>query len=264
MITPIQNSYTQSKGFQVVTFKKQPTCLLGFLNKDKVSFSSKAKFNEVLCPDIWQGEILKPEVGMKLSLLADVFQKGLAIDFKCKDRVLVGSMANFNYGKASDIDLHLVTDFSQYGSDRRLVGDYFRTKRDMFNYTNNFMIYGHPVELHVEDIAEKNFSQGRYSLQQNKWLSKPVFDEKVVLPDVKEAEESLQIKKSLDACLEKRDTGKISSMFKLIYSLRQSGLEDGGEFSFGNLIFKQLRNEGYIKRMIYLSYEALNNLISLK
>lgn len=229
---------------------------------DRISFKGKAGLNKVLSPDIWQNDALKPDVAKKLGIIADVFQKTIAVPFERKDLVLVGSMASHSYGKASDIDLHLVTDFSKYGADKKLVADYFKAKRDMFNYTNSFMLYGHPVEVGVEDIAAKARSQGRFSLMTGEWIKKPVFDENFVLQDVSSSEKYLSLKKSLDECLANNDVRKITPLFQEIYSLREAGLSQGGELSKENLIFRKLRNEGYIKKLIDLSYNALNNLIS--
>ena len=228
----------------------------------QVNFCSK-NLNKVLCPDIWQNDVLKPEVAKKLNLVADIFQQTLALPFERKDLVLVGSMASHNYGKFSDIDLHLVTDFSKYNTDERLLADYFKSKRDMFNYTNSFMMYGHPVEVSVEDVARKARSQGRYSIISGQWLKKPVYDEKFVIPDVTNSEKYLNLKKSLDECLANNDFKKITPLFQEIYKLREAGLSTGGELSKENLIFRRLRNEGYLKKLIDLSYNALNNLISL-
>ena len=228
----------------------------------QVNFCSK-NLNKVLCPDIWQNDVLKPEVAKKLNLVADIFQQTLALPFERKDLVLVGSMASHNYGKFSDIDLHLVTDFSKYNTDERLLADYFKSKRDMFNYTNSFMMYGHPVEVSVEDVARKARSQGRYSIMSGQWLKKPLYDENFVIPDVSNSERYLNLKKSLDECLANNDFKKITPLFQEIYKLREAGLSTGGELSQENLIFRRLRNEGYLKKLIDLSYNALNNLISL-
>ncbi len=234
-------------------------------NVPKRQIGFRGNLNKSLCQDIWAGETLKQGVAIRLKMLADTFEKTLAAsNFKRKDLTIVGSMANYNYGKASDIDLHLVTDFSEYPADRKFLTDYFNSKRDMFNYTNSFNIFGHPVEVSVEDAASKTYSKGRYSLMSDEWIKKPVFDEKLELPDVTSSQTYLDLKKSLDECLAKNDFKSITPLFQQIYALRQSGLAQGGEFSMGNSIFRQLRNEGYLKKLIDLSYNALNNLISLK
>lgn len=256
------NSHIQNK--RSVNYSVYNSKTLAANSSDSVSFKGRGELNKVLCPDIWQGEVLKSDVAKKLTVLADTFQKTLVLPFERKDLVVVGSMASHNYGKTSDIDLHLVTDFSKYGVDRALLGDYFKSKRDMFNYTNSFMMYGHPVEVSVEDVLLPARSQGRYSITNGVWLKKPAFEENVVLPEITSCDRYLELKKALDECLANNDFKKITPLFKEIYAIREVGLSKGGELSKENLIFRQLRNEGYLKKLIDLSYNALNNLISLK
>jgi hypothetical protein len=45
---------------------------------------------------------------------------------------------------------------------------------------------------------------------------------------------------------------KISKVWKKIKNFRKSGLEEGGEYSIGNLVFKLLRRNGYIGKIIKL------------
>ncbi len=264
MITFDTNRYTVLNNLHVnnnrrVNYSYKPLVT----QRDEVVFRGKGNLNKVLSPDIWNGEVLKPEVAQKLELLADVFQKTLVMPFERKDLLLVGSMASHNYGKASDIDLHLVTDFGKYGVDERFLTDYFHSKRDMFNYTNSFTIYGHPVEVSVENLANPSRSKGKYSIMRGEWLQKSVYDENFVVPDISNSEKYLSLKKSLDECLAANDMKRITPIFQELYALRDAGLDNGGEFSQGNLIFKKLRNEGYLKKMIDLSYNTLNGLISL-
>jgi hypothetical protein len=49
---------------------------------------------------------------------------------------------------------------------------------------------------------------------------------------------------------------KISKVWKKIKEYRQSGLEsESGEFSIGNLVFKLLRRNGYVNRVMKLRKE---------
>lgn len=232
------------------------------LKADTVSFSGK-NLNKVLCPDIWQGKSLKPEISERLEKIADLFQKSLAMDFKRNDLVIVGSMANYNFAKHSDIDLHLVTDFNLYNADEKLLADYFKTKRDTFNYMNCFRLNGHPVEVSVENNGKNIFSKGRYSIQSKKWITEPIFTDKTQIPEITKLPEYAALKAELDTCLKNKDFTQVKQLFGKIVALRKMGLVEGGELSIGNLIFKQLRNEGYIKKLVDLGHDALNNLINI-
>ena len=48
-----------------------------------------------------------------------------------------------------------------------------------------------------------------------------------------------------------------------IKRFRQSGLEDGGEFSYENLTFKLLRRNGYIEKLINLKSKVVDNKLSI-
>ena len=45
---------------------------------------------------------------------------------------------------------------------------------------------------------------------------------------------------------------------------RQSGLEDGGEFSTENLVFKGLRHSGYLDKLVDMKKEAITNELTLE
>ena len=47
---------------------------------------------------------------------------------------------------------------------------------------------------------------------------------------------------------------------KKIIQSRRDGLSKGGEFSVENLVFKKLRNEGYIEKIINLISKAYTNI----
>jgi len=68
-----------------------------------------------LNPAIWDGDKLKPEVREKLLQIVDIFKQNLIeddIDLDIKDVYLIGSNAGYNYTKDSDIDCHIMADFS--------------------------------------------------------------------------------------------------------------------------------------------------------
>ena len=90
-----------------------------------------------------------------------------------KDYLFLGSLANYNWSKYSDIDLHILIDFKKINKDTDLVKDYFDSKKKIWNDEHeNLKIYGFQVELYIQDINEENSSGGVYSLEKNKWLIK--------------------------------------------------------------------------------------------
>ena len=73
--------------------------------------------NDTLKKEIWQGahgEDINPEVSRNLIQVAQDFFDGLKLEgIVVDDITFTGSLANYNYTKFSDIDLHLLVDFSK-------------------------------------------------------------------------------------------------------------------------------------------------------
>ena len=79
----------------------------------KIDLSS-FKVNNSLHPDVWTNEKLKPAIRKVLLKNAAVFMKELEITKdQIEDITLTGSMANFNWTKSSDLDLHLLLDYKK-------------------------------------------------------------------------------------------------------------------------------------------------------
>jgi hypothetical protein len=72
---------------------------------------------------------------------------------------------------------------------------------------------------------------------------------------------------------ETEDESKIDKFIDSLYDLRKKGLSTEGEYSIENLVFKEMRNKGYLDNLKELRhkviaqrlslYENLNNLQSL-
>ena len=105
------------------------------VNPEDIDVSS-IKFHSELNPIIWDktnGEyILKEDIKSKLISIADKFSdfiryKGSKI--AVSDIELTGSNCNFNYTPTSDLDMHLIVDYSSVGDDPELVTEYLYDKK---------------------------------------------------------------------------------------------------------------------------------------
>ena len=138
---------------------------------------SSFKDNDVLDPKFWfdGGKVLDSKVRMRLLDIADAFWDSLNIDFVSpKDIILTGSICNYNWSKYSDIDLHIVVDFLDVDDNTDLVYDYFMAKKSCWNSEHKKLrIYGHQVEIYVQDVEDELVSSGVYSLEKNKWIKEP-------------------------------------------------------------------------------------------
>ena len=130
------------------------------------------------------------------------------------------------------------------------------------------IIKEYDVEIAIQD--ENDLSEalkttrmgGVYSLLNNKWIKKPTKVE--FEPDedlIKEKSKTLMMK--IDDIEESDNIDyddlkeKIDSVWKKIKDFRKSGLEsESGEFSIGNLVFKLLRRNGYISKIMEMKKDS--------
>ena len=119
---------------------------------------------------------LKDKVRDQLMLIAQKWAKFAKIPASAiEDVVLTGGNANYNYTRFSDLDVHLIVDYSKIvDCEEDFVGAYLRDKKTIWELTHDIKIYGVPVELYGEPKGlPMKKSQGVYSLMRSKWLQKP-------------------------------------------------------------------------------------------
>lgn len=236
------------------------------IEPDSVDVTS-IKMNEALCPLIWDDETMKPEVRKALLLNAKRFIEFCdAEKLKFKDVILTGSMANYNYNENSDLDVHIVLDFNQISENKEFVGDFFKLKKQLWAEKIPIQIKGHDVEMYFQDVNEPHHSTGTYSLIKNDWVRKPI--KKIVNVDTADVQlKSADLMNAIDDLEEhSNSTGFLKKHEQLknkIKKYRQTGLDRSGEFSTENLVFKILRNNGYLEKLIDMKNDYLTQELSL-
>lgn len=229
------------------------------------------QLNDTLQPKVWRGEQLDPAVSEKLIQIAEEFFENLGLEGAViEDITFTGSLANYNWTKFSDIDLHIIVDFKKIDENFDLVREYFTAKTSLWNKTHEIMVRGHEIELYVQDLTEKHHSTGVYSLKNEEWLTKPV----KVTPKVDTDMVKRKIKSFIDMIERVEDTyddknyklahEESVSLARKIKKFRQSGLEDKGEYSNENLAFKFLRNNGNIKKLYDVRNMSYDKMLSLE
>lgn len=244
---------------------------------DLSSFNIKKELN----PKFWKNDRLDSRIRMKLLDIADDFINFLGVDWvKPEDITITGSLANYNWNqKYSDIDLHIIMDYSKVDERTDFVDNYFYSQKKLWNEEHkDLKIFGFPVEVYVQDINKKHTSSGVYSLDKDKWLTEP---EREKLSKKKVNKE--RIKKTVSQYTERIDKLVDDSkntngddykmrkvyegaqqLFDEIKKLRREDLSDANnEISEGNIIFKALRRLGYIDKLdkvINKGYNTLNSL----
>ncbi len=233
---------------------------------DTVDVSS-IQMHDTLSPLVWEGEKIKPEIRKTLLMNAQRFiEFSDAENLKYNDVILTGSMANYNYNENSDLDVHIVLDFNQISENKDFVGDFFKLKKALWAEKLPIQVKGHDVEMYFQDSAEPHHSSGTYSLIKNDWLRKPT--KKIVNIDSADVQlKSADIMNAIDDLednIDEKNFLKKHEMLKnKIKKYRQTGLDTGGEYSIENLVFKILRNTGYLERMVELKNDYLTQELSL-
>jgi len=226
---------------------------------------------EDLNKEIWnEDDKIRPEIAVKLLRIAEDFYKKLDIPADILNITLTGSMANYNWTEKSDLDLHIVIDYSSVDENVELVEKYLSEAKTNWNRNHEIMIKGHEVEIYVQNINEPHHSTGVYSILDNEWLITPEPAEFEVSEDaVKQKYKSVQETIKMIEKLQKDkkyeevygDTDRLKSKIR---NYRQAGLETGGEFSVENLVFKALRNGGELEVMSNLKREAYDEMMSVR
>jgi predicted nucleotidyltransferase len=177
---------------------------------------------------------------------------------------MTGSLCNFNWSKFSDVDLHVYVDFSQFDEeDVEVYKELFAIKKTLFNTQHDIKVKGFDVEVYIEDIEEKHYSSGIYSVLFDEWINEPkkqkIDFDKVVLKN-KVSSWMKQIDLLIDENQdEDKETAKkrIELLQDKLKKYRTAGLKKGGEYSYENLVFKFLRRNGYLDKL----FDFKNNIV---
>lgn len=215
--------------------------------------------------------MLHGEIRTKLLEIANEFIDFLSVPIIVDDIIFTGSLANYNWSEYSDIDLHVIADFSQFPEDSlELYQELFKVKKTIFNTEHNIRIYEFEVELYVQNSKEAHFSTGVYSVLFNKWLEKPKKEESKIDTDILK-EKINHWMSTIDTVLSNASELTLEESKEYIKKLkdkikkyRSSGLKKGGEYSYENLVFKYLRRNGYLDKLFNFEKNIVDKELSLK
>lgn len=234
--------------------------------KSEAQFEPLTSFRlkDELNPKIWDNFKIDPETRESLLQIGNDYFDSLELEgVELKDIMLTGSLANFNWSKYSDFDLHLVFDFSDVNDDKVLVKKYLDSAGKMWNKQHDIKIKGYDVEIYSQDTDEEHTSSGEYSLLDDRWIKKPSKqdfkpDESLIKKKAGSIMDSVKdMEKDFEEGIEYDELNeRLKKVWKKIKDGRKAGLEREGEFSIENLVFKLLRRNGYIERILNLKAKA--------
>ena len=234
---------------------------------------SKLMIKERLNEKVWESGQLKEEVVVKLMEIAQDFYDSLAKEIEnlpeLEDVTFTGSMASYNYHNLSDIDLHLRLDFEKIAESRELIEKLFTEKRIRWNNNHKIIIFGHEVEIYIEDTNEEHFANGIYSVLRREWIEMPT-KQQVDIDFEATKKKYNAISKEVNQLSDMFDEGKHKEVYDYtkilkdkIKRMRQAGLEDEGVFSSENLAFKMLRINGELGALSGLRVSSYDKMKSL-
>jgi hypothetical protein len=127
-----------------------------------------------LNPTYWDGDKMNTEVRAKLNQIGQVkFDelKASLPNLKLQDILFAGSLANYNYTKSSDVDIHIIVDISKVSCDRKIVDAYVNLMNGYWFATANLSVLNTPLQ--VTTLTGLHETGGSYSLLNGMWLNKP-------------------------------------------------------------------------------------------
>lgn len=226
---------------------------------------------------IWKSEDkIHPEVRKNLLQIAKNFIESTKIkNLKIHDITFVGSLASYTWHSKSDIDLHIVLDLSNFERHKKFIIEFLQAKKTIWNTTHEIEMFGFPIEIYPQDKDEHLESNGIYSLTKDLWIIKPQkIDKKDAKIDKKYIMKKYQDKVDMILKIEEDSKKKKVNPNKIIKRIektvtklrdeRKEGLQEDGELSLENLVYKMLRNNGYIDKLKDLKHEVYDKSVSLK
>lgn len=206
--------------------------------------------NSELNPELFDNEtqLLKEDVLNSLQEYATGFTDKLQskdIPVEYSDIILIGSNAGYLYTPESDIDVHFVWV-------KPLDNDIFELmKAEILDYVteNPLQIGSNMVELNIEDgFNMESTSKRKYSICDNCWIDNSNTEEVYTPEDLSKVEgyeEQVEdYTKQIEDVITSDSYADAVALKNEIRLNRSTDLAEKGSLSMGNVVFKELRNNG--------------------
>ncbi len=230
--------------------------------------TSGLKVKDNLHQSFWSSGRLDSKTRRILLKIASDVAEELEIAEFIEEVILTGSICSFNWHNLSDIDLHLLLDFSKVDDNTELVKKYLDSKKALWNKNHDIMIHGHEVEIYFQDVNEPHEADGIYSLSYASWREKPSkHDAKldILTAEKKAVAISNEISKAQDLFHVKQyhmANVIANKIRKKIKNMRSAGLSRDGYYSAENLAFKILRNNGLLEILSTIKIISYDRMMS--
>jgi len=230
------------------------------------SFQVQSKLNS----EFWLENKLNPFIRERLIKIAEDFWTELDLGVDFEDITFTGSLANYNWSKYSDIDLHIIIDYTKVDKNVDLVREMFMAKKSVWNQRHDIFIHDFEVEIYVQDGGEEHVSTGVYSILDDRWLTEPEsmefsIDKPAVQKKAAGIMDEIDKIEGMVASDENEKAKSYADKLKAkIRKMRQSGLEREGAYSNENLAFKVLRRNDSLGRLSDLQASAYDRAMGVQ
>jgi hypothetical protein len=260
--------------------------LVSNFNNFLVESSNSNYYKESLNTSFWEKTgsaektewVLDPLIRKKLLKIANEFIDSNSDILKKKDILdiqFVGSLAGYNWTQHSDIDLHIIVDFKDMGDDQKMIDYAMYGAKFSWNTKHDITMRGFDVEIAIQDINSESHMSTVFSLEKNKWIKKPKFSKPKIdsyMVDKKFTDLSYEVNKLenkliLSSIMPTNSKQLYKRALKLktkIMKMRKESLSKGGEFATGNLVFKKLRSQGYISKLVDIISRSYDKIYTVK
>ena len=245
---------------------------MSFIRRLQALFEDQG--DKYLNTKIWhQDGSLHQDIGHSLLKTAyDFIDKHKLPDASIVDIVITGSLAGFNWTEYSDIDLHIIIDYTKIPAQPELAKSYFDTAKTLWNKQHAIEMCDFEVEIYVQDQKEPHQSPGIYSLLDGQWLKPPSKDDLGPPPAPnqinRKADKITQRINAVEDLMKSGDAIAASQyadeLKTYLAKMRTAGLNSSGEMSLENQVFKHLRNQGELERLATLKTQAYDTSLSVK
>lgn len=231
------------------------------------------EYHKNLNPRFWTDGRFDKNVRNSLVDIALDFYSNLQTNAPLEDIQITGSITNYTYTKNSDIDLHLRIDFKKANKNDKLVFMAFDGEAYKWRLKHDITLKNHPVEIFVEDTSiQPHKTKSIYSILKNGWIKKPVYNPPEI--DQQNVDKKYEFyKKEIDFLIREKDKNDcrivLKSILKRAKNLKNKlsesrrecmKSEEGFDFCIENLVFKKLRDAGYLDKLNDLKAETYDKI----
>lgn len=230
-----------------------------------------------LNPILWdKDDKIRPELVQKLLTIADSYIEFCVIPESAEvfDITLTGSLSGYNYTKYSDLDIHIIINYKDIPASEELVTNYFMLKKNAWTEEFELKFATYPIEMYVQDkSAYQAGTSPQYSLLHQKWVHLPDkpeddIDETTIIKKSKEIMNQITDLEDDEYNNPKADSEssleEIEALKAKIKAMRQDAIRENGDFGTGNLVFKVLRNSGFLQRITDLKKFIIEKTLSIQ